>query len=565
MARERPLRVLEPACGEGIFLGEAFRSLCIPAGLGAPGQRTRDGRLTPGDPGSPRRETAKLRWALLRSSCFGVDIDQQATATARRHLAELVWGPDADGIDHRTEALRSNVRWGDALRDGESHAAERARHREARSPSAPPPIDFASAFPAPGGSPDAGNFDAMVGNPPYVNIRLLTRSVPRHVRDSYRDRYRTASGAYDLYVLFLERALELLRPGGVCGMIVPNKLATSDYARVCRSLLQQQTRLLQVLDLSTIRVFGEANVYPFVIIWQKLPPGPQHRVATACLRSLEELGPSPPRTQVAQRQFCADHGWSLEDAPDVESRVATRRLQDVATLYSGTTGFCAEQIASQLQEADGAASAGFSFIVSRNIDRYRIHRGHLRFMRRRFRDPVLPADASGLSDGKRRLYGSPKIVVAGMSRRLEAAWDGQGRALGVQVYAVESGEDAAWLLGLLNSKLLAYLYRVRNRAKRLAGGYLSVNKSQLGRLPIRMVDADAAPEDHAARTELCGLVRRLGQLANTGGVERGDRADDPPADKERSRLEARVDALVYRLYRLSEQEVAAVEADVSPL
>ena len=47
-----------------------------------------------------------------------------------------------------------------------------------------------------------------------------------------------------------------------------------------------------------------------------------------------------------------------------------------------------------------------------------------------------------------------------MSRRLEAAWDDRGLALGVQVFAASEFQvDPFYLLALLNSKLLSYLFR----------------------------------------------------------------------------------------------------------
>ena len=77
------------------------------------------------------------------------------------------------------------------------------------------------------------------------------------------------------------------------------------------------------------------------------------------------------------------------------------------------------------------------FIVSGNIDRFVIRRGMVRFMKHEYHWPVLPTAHSGLTAGKLKLFRGRKIVVAGMSRRLEAALDERGLALGVQVYAGE--------------------------------------------------------------------------------------------------------------------------------
>ena len=98
----------------------------------------------------------------------------------------------------------------------------------------------------------------------------------------------------------------------------------------------------------------------------------------------------------------------------------------------------------------------------------------------------------------------------------------------MQVYAVlPRGLDPRYLLGLLNSKLLSYLFRLRFQAKRLAGGYLAINKSQLAQLPIRICAAED-PEARDLERQLVELVERLQASAAeaataarpTGGVGR---------------------------------------------
>ena len=149
---------------------------------------------------------------------------------------------------------------------------------------------------------------------------------------------------------------------------------------------------------------------------------------------------------------------------------------------------------------------------------------------------------------KRKLFAGPKIVIAGMSRRLEAAWDSTGLALGVQVFAASKIQvDPFYLLALLNSKLLSYLFATRFAAKRLAGGYLAINKGQLAKLPI--VVGTGAP------TKCVGVPsfeRRLAELARSLTEQARRQPHEDEADK-----------LIYQLYRLTGAEIARVEAHFS--
>ena len=202
----RPLRILDPACGAGAMLAEVRAQLS----------------------------------SMTSIEVFGVDLDPAAVTACR------------------TQLLSRDQTWS---RSGSAGA----------SPSRPPP---AQKFAIDVWHGDAlfddrldslGPFDVIVGNPPFVNIRQLAQCQPAAYIDQLRQRFRTVRGNFDLYVPFVERAWELLAPGGRCGLIVPNKWATLDYARPLRELLLAETTIEHVVDLSAIRVFAEASVYPHLL------------------------------------------------------------------------------------------------------------------------------------------------------------------------------------------------------------------------------------------------------------------------------------------------------------
>lgn len=79
------------------------------------------------------------------------------------------------------------------------------------------------------------SFDCIVGNPPYVAIEELSEEE----RDRYRRLFETARGRLDLYILFWERALTLLRPGGRLVFITPEKFTYVETARPLREILSR--------------------------------------------------------------------------------------------------------------------------------------------------------------------------------------------------------------------------------------------------------------------------------------------------------------------------------------
>ncbi len=94
--------------------------------------------------------------------------------------------------------------------------------------------------------------------------------------------------------------------------------------------------------------------------------------------------------------------------------------------------------------------------------------------------------------------------------------------------------------GLSHSRFLSYYLNVKFQDKHLAGGYLAINKSTVEELPL-------VPTPRNVQDQLASLVDEV--IA----AKEGERT------VELKRLERKIDQVVYKLYSLSEQEIAAVE------
>lgn len=116
------------------------------------------------------------------------------------------------------------------------------------------------------------HFDYVIGNPPYVPITGL--SVEERV--AYRARYRSAAGRFDLYLLFFEQALRLLKPGGRLVFITPEKFL---YVQSAEALRKQLTAVrLEEIDFVSESTFGELVTYPVITTVVKDQPGGSTRV-----------------------------------------------------------------------------------------------------------------------------------------------------------------------------------------------------------------------------------------------------------------------------------------------
>ena len=102
------------------------------------------------------------------------------------------------------------------------------------------------------------SFDLILGNPPYVPITQLTG--PEKKR--YRERFVTARGRFDLYMLFFERALELLKPTGRLVFVTREKFLYVQAAEELRTLLAR--RGVRSIQLLRERSFGGLTTYPTI-------------------------------------------------------------------------------------------------------------------------------------------------------------------------------------------------------------------------------------------------------------------------------------------------------------
>jgi hypothetical protein len=114
-------------------------------------------------------------------------------------------------------------------------------------------------------------YDFVVGNPPYVRIQ----KIPEHVKEYWAGKYEWTQHNYDLYVPFLERAVNSagqegwLAGKGRLGFILSDRFLNVDYGEKLREHLPESLRLDVLLDFRDTRVFAGALNYPAILIGQR--------------------------------------------------------------------------------------------------------------------------------------------------------------------------------------------------------------------------------------------------------------------------------------------------------
>ena len=113
---------------------------------------------------------------------------------------------------------------------------------------------------------DFVGFDAVIGNPPYIRQEELG-DAKAFLKKGFPKTY---AGTADLYIMFVEHGLRILRPNGQFVYIIPNKWMRAGYGASLRKWLKTLA-IEQIADFGDLPVFEEATTYPSILSVKKMP------------------------------------------------------------------------------------------------------------------------------------------------------------------------------------------------------------------------------------------------------------------------------------------------------
>jgi len=210
-------RILDPACGDGMFLIGAAEEIL-----------------------AGRRSLAPRRLKIVREQIFGVDLDPEAIEQARQRMTSWIAPRTADAVAETERVLAANLRVGNAL-IGEDFS-ESAQESNG--------FLWSDAFPQIAAD---GGFDLVLGNPPYRRELAAKQLFDTIAQTPLGKQWRQPR--MDLWYYFLHRGLDLLRPGGTLSFIVNSYWTASRGAEKLIERLRQETTLDEVVLLGTRKIF----------------------------------------------------------------------------------------------------------------------------------------------------------------------------------------------------------------------------------------------------------------------------------------------------------------------
>lgn len=105
---------------------------------------------------------------------------------------------------------------------------------------------------------DNGGFDIVIGNPPYLRIQGI-REVDSSLADQLCKQYKSATGSFDLFVIFVEKSLQIIKDDGVVNFIMPVKWTNGAFGKGLRGVIAQKKYAHKIVDFGAYQVFNAST------------------------------------------------------------------------------------------------------------------------------------------------------------------------------------------------------------------------------------------------------------------------------------------------------------------
>lgn len=518
----REIKTIDPACGSGAFpLGLlAFLSKI---------QLRLDPKLNP----------YELKFAILRDSIYGVDIEPMAVEISRLRawLSLVVEAKNQKSVDPLPN-LEFNFVAADSLvslreEDLISFNPElqrklgelRAHYFSANTPEQktraqtaylelqkedlldqfdlrasqlksfnPFNSDTAATFFDPEimfGLPDG--FDIVLGNPPYVDSEYMTKNQPE-MRGYIRENYASARGNWDLFVPFIEHGLAIANSRASISYIVKNSLLSAPYGSEIRGKLLDEG-LVSVYDFGTERVFESAAVDTCVFIVQKASVASV--VTNSQLSSAIEVSSS---IETSREEMRGAANWVPFFLSPTQQAVLAKMKQFAPLAELGVNATSAAivseayEIAEVVEDIEEPSGRYFKLINTGTIDPFKTLWGErpTKYLGSVYTYPVVSESSLGAVSTTRLAQAElPKLVINGMGN-VEAFWDVKGEYLAGKTTSIvfDTDPNRPKFLGLIHAIMNSSLGRFWFRANFLSGGMSGLNPKSLLTLPMPDLSAE---------------------------------------------------------------------------
>lgn len=369
-------------------------------------------------------------------------------------------------------------------------------------------------------------FDCIIGNPPYIDYRKIDEKTKIFLSKFSSVYKKSKEGS--IFVYFIERASQLIIRHGEISFINPIAYLCKLTDHGIRDYIDKNLKITMLIDLSNIKIFESASTYTCINIFKR--ENKKNEILFQRYDDFTELSSNKddflkiPSVNIEHISIFLD---------PISRHIAERcktQLGDFCKIFCGLskTGFRSDVINTNNKNS-------VYFLESSDICRYYVNDFGKKFLKR---------IDDYFSWEKRQIFESQDIIfMTRMTNQIRCVVVPLGVYGGKVNILHDFRIDRFLILGVLNSKLMTYFYKKKFFPTHMQGGAFGFDTLSVETLPI--------PQITEKNQE---LARKI-----TDGAEQILKVKEKDPKANTLDLEKEIDALVYQLYHLTDEEIKIIE------
>ncbi len=369
-------------------------------------------------------------------------------------------------------------------------------------------------------------FDCIIGNPPYIDYRKIDEKTKIFLSKFSSVYKKSKEGS--IFVYFIERASQLIIRHGEISFINPIAYLCKPTDHGIRDYIDKNLKITMLIDLSNIKIFESASTYTCINIFKR--ENKKNEILFQRYDDFTELSSNKddflkiPSVNIEHISIFLD---------PISRHIAERcktQLGDFCKIFCGLskTGFRSDVINTNNNKS-------VYFLESSDIYRYYVNDFGKKFLKR---------IDDYFSQEKQEIFEQQDIIfMTRMTNQIRCVVVPLGVYGGKVNILTDFRIDRFLILGVLNSKLMTYFYKKKFFPTHMQGGAFGFDTLSVETLPIPQITKSNQP----TADKIIVLVDKILQT----------KEKDPKANTQG--LEKEIDALVYQLYHLTDEEIKIIE------
>ncbi|GAA7015335.1 class I SAM-dependent DNA methyltransferase [Helicobacter pylori] len=369
-------------------------------------------------------------------------------------------------------------------------------------------------------------FDCIIGNPPYIDYRKIDEKTKIFLSKFSSVYKKSKEGS--IFVYFIERASQLIIKHGEISFINPIAYLCKPTDHGIRDYIDKNLKITMLIDLSNIKIFESASTYTCINIFKR--ENKKNEILFQRSDDFAELSSNKddflkiPSVNIEHISIFLD---------PISRHIAERcktQLGDFCKIFCGLskTGFRSDVININNKKS-------VYFLESSDIYRYYVNDFGKKFLKR---------IDDYFSQEKRWIFESQDIIfMTRMTNQIRCVVVPLGVYGGKVNILHDFRIDRFLILGILNSKLMTYFYKKKFFSTHMQGGAFGFDTLSVETLPIPQITKSDQPTAHKI----------------TDGAKQILEAKEKDPKANTQKLEKEIDALVYQLYNLTDEEIKIIE------